>query len=253
MSIVDIQKRDQKKIKLLAENSKSEKNLKTEIRQINLAKKIYSSTCQHEVNKLLKRFTHKIAKHHFYKNKPNTLDITQSLSDFGQKFTESTEIMDDKDCQSYKSKSSYQFDRLSQNSGLLKRRKSSFVFSRNTLEKPKKNVTWNINEESKINFMESLESSSGVFQEVHNRKGESVTKGYDNYGSLTKINSLSLTPFEINNFNIKNRNSFKKFQLQSEVTFPKIDTNESDVDKELEKLFKVQHVRNLTMKQLITY
>jgi hypothetical protein len=244
---IDIQKKDQQKIKLLAENSKSEKNLKTEIRQINLAKKIYSSTCKHEVNKLLKRFTHKIARHYFYKNKPNSLDLTQSLIDFSQKFTESTENM------AYYDGQSFQFKSSRKNSDLLKRRKSSF---QSTIERPKKNVTWNINEEvSKSNFVNSLQSSSRVFQEVHNRKGEPIIKGYDNYASLTNINSLSLTPFEINNLNIKNRNSLKRFQSKSELTFPKIDTikQESDADKELQKLFKVQQVRNLTMKQLITY
>jgi hypothetical protein len=52
--------------KLLKEFSKNEKDLKTELQQLELAKKQYESSCKHEIQKVIIRYTNRIAKHHFY-------------------------------------------------------------------------------------------------------------------------------------------------------------------------------------------
>jgi len=58
------------KRKFLREHSQIEKNLQVEIRNIDLEKRMYNETCDFEVKKLIKRFTNRIAKHHFYLKSP---------------------------------------------------------------------------------------------------------------------------------------------------------------------------------------
>ena len=52
--------------KLLKEYTKSEKDLKTELQQLELARKQYVHTCKHEIQKVILRYTNRIAKHNFY-------------------------------------------------------------------------------------------------------------------------------------------------------------------------------------------
>ena len=147
--------------KLLKEYTKNERGLKSELQQLELAKKHYELSCRQDIKKVLVRYTNRIAKHHFYfdskrQNANSSINLVASANEnqstFAPSRMSSRVVSAHENLKNFSNKLEPKIER--KDDKMSPPLVVSIKFEPQAMSKAKKTVSWNSASLNQMDFLE---------------------------------------------------------------------------------------------------